>query len=134
MIIDAKDLVLGRMAAIAAKQALNGEDIHIVNCEQAIITGNKKSIVKHHLARIYRGQPNQGPHIQRRADMFVRRTIRGMLPRKQNRGRVAFSKVKCYIGVPEQYAKAESLKEALPSPAARQSHITIKELCHQLGK
>ena len=40
MIINADNLVLGRMAAIAAKQALLGEDVRIVNCEKAIITGD----------------------------------------------------------------------------------------------
>ena len=43
MIINAENLVLGRMAAVVAKQALLGEDINIVNCEKAVITGDKVS-------------------------------------------------------------------------------------------
>ena len=45
MIIDANNLILGRMATFIAKQALLGEDIKIVNCEKAVITGDRKEIL-----------------------------------------------------------------------------------------
>ena len=45
-IIVGKNAVLGRLSSYAAKEALKGEDIVILNCEQVIITGNKKSIKK----------------------------------------------------------------------------------------
>ena len=37
MIIDAKNLVLGRMATVVAKEALLGEKIDIINCEKAVV-------------------------------------------------------------------------------------------------
>jgi len=43
-IIDGKNAVLGRLASYAAKEALKGEDIVILNCEHVIITGNKRDI------------------------------------------------------------------------------------------
>ena len=42
-IIDGKNAVLGRLASFAAKEALRGEEIVILNCEQIIITGNKRN-------------------------------------------------------------------------------------------
>ena len=42
MIIDATNIILGRLASFAAKHALLGETIEIINCENAVITGNKK--------------------------------------------------------------------------------------------
>ena len=39
--IDADNLILGRMATTAAKSALAGENVVIVNCEKAIVTGKK---------------------------------------------------------------------------------------------
>ena len=36
MIIDARNLILGRLATITAKKALQGEDIHIINCENIV--------------------------------------------------------------------------------------------------
>ncbi|MAG16045.1 50S ribosomal protein L13 [Candidatus Woesearchaeota archaeon] len=132
MIINAEKLVLGRMAVIAARQALLGEDVKIVNAEKAIITGDKQSILKHYLSRLELGQPQQGPFIQRRPDLFVRRTIRGMLPRKQYKGRQAFSRIKCYIGVPDNLEKAESLKKAQLQKITKR-YITVGELCMHLG-
>ncbi len=133
MIIDAKNLILGRMAAVAAKQALLGEDVKIVNCEQALITGDKRYIIKQHLDKLKKGQPQQGPFPSRRADYFVRRVVRGMLPYKQPRGRDALSHVKCYVGTPSDVNGAETLKVAQPSARAKKQSMTVKELCMHLG-
>lgn len=132
MIINAENLVLGRMAAIAAKQALLGEDVRIVNCEKAIITGDKKNTLKHYLQRLDIGQPQKGPFIQRRPDLFVRRAIRGMLPRRQSKGKQAFSRIKCYIGVPADLEKAETLRQAQLQKVTKR-FITVGELCMHLG-
>ena len=43
-VIDGKDAVMGRLASYVTKQALIGEDIVILNCEQVIITGSRASI------------------------------------------------------------------------------------------
>ena len=44
MIINANNLILGRLASFAAKQALLGEKIEIVNSEETVIIGSKKVI------------------------------------------------------------------------------------------
>ena len=46
MILDATNLILGRMATAVAKKALLGEKIDIVNCENAVISGNKYQILE----------------------------------------------------------------------------------------
>ena len=45
MIVDAKDLVVGRVASFCAKKALLGEEIIVINVDKAIISGNKKNIL-----------------------------------------------------------------------------------------
>ena len=55
MIIDASDMILGRLATYVAKKALLGEKVDIVNCEKAVITGNKKSIFEKYKQRNERG-------------------------------------------------------------------------------
>ena len=45
-IIDGENAVMGRLASYVAKQALQGEEISIVNCNKVLITGNKKFIEK----------------------------------------------------------------------------------------
>lgn len=133
MIIDAKDTVLGRLASYVAKQALLGEKIDVINCEHAIITGNKKFILHNYEKMNERGTPFSGPFIQKVSDKLVRRTIRGMLPYKRMRGRIAFKNVKCYKGIPEQFQGKETIK--LPWNVSKLKilkYMTIKTLCKQL--
>jgi len=44
MIIDATNLILGRLGTYVAKKALLGNKIDIVNCENSVVTGNRKRI------------------------------------------------------------------------------------------
>ena len=43
-IIDASNLLLGRLASIIAKRLLSGEEIIVVNAEKAVISGNRENI------------------------------------------------------------------------------------------
>ncbi|MBI2175951.1 50S ribosomal protein L13 [Candidatus Woesearchaeota archaeon] len=134
-VIDATNLILGRMAAQAAKRALNGEAISIINCEKAVVTGNRKQTIDGYAAKFEIGQVNQGPYFPRRPDMLVRRTIRGMLPRKKPKGRAAYERVQCFIGIPTS-VKAENAKtipEASAERIKKAPYITVNELCKHLG-
>lgn len=136
MLIDAKDLVLGRMAAYAAKQALLGEKVDIINCEKAVITGARKSIFEDYKQRANVGKnPYKGPFYPRAADRFVRRSIRGMLPYKQEKGQNAFKNIMCYIGVPKEFndQKAETIPRANVSKLKNYKYITVGELSKNLG-
>ena len=134
-VIDATNIILGRLATKAAKAALNGENITVINCEKAVITGNRKQILENYAKKFDVGQVNQGPYFPRRPDMLVRRTIRGMLPRKKPKGRAAFERVKCYIGVPSQIKQEEikSVPEASLERIKKAAHMTMSELCKRLG-
>lgn len=46
-------------------------------------------------------------YFPRRPDHIVKRTIRGMLPYKRERGADAFRRVKVYVGVPDELADSE---------------------------
>ena len=135
MIIDAKDLILGRMATYAAKKAIMGEDIAIINCEEAAVSGNKKSTLEKYLGRLHMGQPHQGPYTQTRPDKFVRRVVRGMIPWKRSRGREVFKRIKCYIGVPEEFKdkKAESIAKANITKLPHYNYMYVHDLCQHLG-
>ena len=43
-IIDASGCIVGRLASSVAKGLLNGEQIHVINAEQAVISGTKKMV------------------------------------------------------------------------------------------
>lgn len=135
MIIDATDLILGRMASVAAKKALLGEEIKIVNCEKAVITGSKKYLLEKYKSKRDKGVPLKGPYFPRMPDRIVRRTIRGMLPYKKPRGRDAFKRVMCYIGVPDEFSREKTItiKEANLSKLPTLKYLTIRQISKNLG-
>ncbi|MBU2562284.1 MAG: 50S ribosomal protein L13 [Nanoarchaeota archaeon] len=110
-IIDGKNAVLGRLASYAAKETLKGEDIVILNCEQVIITGDKRNIEKKfHERRNRIGSSQKGPKHIRKSDRIVKRTIRGMLPdHRSGRGKIAYSKIKCYDKIPEEFKDSKKI-------------------------
>lgn len=101
MIINAEDIILGRLASFVAKRAMEGENVKIINAEKAVIIGDKGDILSRYERKRKMGHPYKGPFFSRTPERLVRRTIRGMLPYKQEKGREAFKNIKCYIGVPE---------------------------------
>ena len=136
MIIDATNLIIGRMGTVVAKKALLGESIQIVNSEKAIITGNKKHLLARYKNIRERGAPLVGPYFPRQSDRFVKRTIRGMLPYKQPKGRDALNRIICYKGVPKdlQDKKTESIKGASVEKLSNTKYLTVKEICSYLGE
>ncbi|MCJ7561395.1 MAG: uL13 family ribosomal protein, partial [Thermoplasmata archaeon] len=55
-VIDADGLVLGRLCTHVAKRLLNGEEIAIVNAENAIISGNRVQLLAFYKQRRSRGK------------------------------------------------------------------------------
>lgn len=111
-IIDGKDAVLGRLAVYAAKEALKGEEIVVVNCDEIIISGNKQDIKeKLEGKRKKIGSGQRGPKHSRLNYRIVKRAIRGMLPnvRRSGRGREAYKRIKCYNDVPREYESLEKI-------------------------
>ena len=128
-VIEGKKAILGRLASYTAKEALKGEDIAIVNCEEIIITGNRKNIEEELEAKRKRvGSTQKGPKVSRTSEKIVKRAIRGMLPNyRTGRGRVAFKKIKCYVGVPKEFEKSERI--IMEKLAKRKNKIVkIKEV------
>ena len=132
MIINAENLILGRMATHVAKKALLGEKVDIVNCEKAIITGNKENVFNRYkkLATDL-GNQFKGPFLSRLPDRFVRRVIRGMLPYHQGKGKEAFKRVMCYISIPSEFKdkKLEKIKEADISRIKSLKYMTVEDVC-----
>ena len=134
MIIDAKDAVLGRLSTFAAKQLLLGHKIDVVNCEEAIVSGKKQSILENYIRRIDRKAPGKGPYLYRSPDFFVKRTIRGMLPYKRARGRIAYKNVKCHIGIPDNLRNEKTIVlEANASKLKSTDYLKVRDICKAIG-
>ncbi|MBI2124767.1 50S ribosomal protein L13 [Candidatus Pacearchaeota archaeon] len=108
LIIDATNAVVGRLAAYAAKQALNGRSVIILNSANAVITGERQSIGRSYLQKRRRhGISLKGPIFPTSAERILKRAIRGMLPHRQERGKTALRRIVCYNTIPEKFNGAK---------------------------
>src|SRR6056297_2377709 len=116
MIVDGKNVVLGRLASFVAKEALKGNEVNVVNIEQIIITGNKKNIKKEFEEKRSRfGHSQKGPKHPAIVEKMVKRVVRGMLPNyREGRGREAIKKVKCYKGIPKEFEEKDIIEIEKP--------------------
>jgi len=134
-VIDANNLILGRMASIVAQRLLKGEEINIINAEKAIISGRRDTTFERYKKYVARGSREFGPHFPRRPDQLVKRTIRGMIPHKKMTGREAFDRLKVYIGVPPELSKeqASTIEDASITRLSTSNYTVIGELSKKLG-
>ncbi len=138
-IFDASGVVLGRLASNVAKAILNNEDVIVVNAEEAIITGNKKNILEKYMHRINRrslvNPARHGPFFPKRPDRIIKRTVRGMVPYKQERGRKAYKRLKVYVGIPEEYSDTAKivLEGSTYKKLSVPKYIKLGELSKLLG-
>ena len=108
--IDADGAVLGRLASEVAKRLLNGEDITVVNAEKVLVTGSRENVMFQYKQMRFVGSTRKGPYFPRMPDRILRRTVRGMLPFTQYRGRAAYKRLKVFIGVPRELGKVQAEK------------------------
>ncbi len=135
IVVDATGLVLGRLASVAAKNLLSGEEVKIVNAEKAIITGRKDYVFDDYGQTRARGHKERGPYFPRRPEMILKRTVRGMLPYKMRRGRDAFSRLRVYVGVPREFKgmQFEQPEGAKMREASNNRYIELGTLSKRLG-
>jgi large subunit ribosomal protein L13 len=111
-VIDAEDVVLGRLAVTAATllrgkhkpifapHADTGDFVIVVNAEKIAVSGNKRTdkFVYRHSG--YPGglrQRSVGEMIEKHPDRLVEKAVKGMLP-KNRLGRAMSKKLKVYAG------------------------------------
>ena len=132
-VIDASNLVLGRMATDIAKRLLKGERVHVVNAEKAIVTGpNVDAIKELYLWKAEVGTRRKGPFYNRQPHLMVKRTVRGMLPYQKPAGRAAFKRLRCHIGTPpELVGKPTMTVEQANRPQA--TYLTVAQISRYIG-
>ncbi|MDH7516896.1 MAG: 50S ribosomal protein L13 [Candidatus Thermoplasmatota archaeon] len=131
-IIDANGATLGRLSTSVAKRLLNGEEIVVVNSEKAVVSGKKTSLKEIYTHKRELGTYRKGPFYPRMPDKIVKRTIRGMIPYQTPKGRLAFKRLKCYVGVPKEF---EGKKFEVIETAKKQlvDYMTVDEISRSLG-
>lgn len=133
-IVNAEGLILGRMASKVAKKLLNGEEVIIVNAEKVILSGKRKSRIAEAKEFLEVGAPERGPFHYRRPDRMVRKTVGGMLPIRQPKGKTALARLKVFMGIPEELKKQkmETFTEAQAAKLKGPS-LTLGELAKEVG-
>jgi large subunit ribosomal protein L13 len=111
-IIDGEGAIMGRLASYAAKEALKGEKIVIVNCKKILVTGNKINIKEETQEKRNRfGSSQKGPKHHKSSEKIMKRTLRGMLPNfREGRGKTAFKNIMCYNEVPKEFQDKTMIK------------------------
>ncbi|MDD5191793.1 MAG: 50S ribosomal protein L13 [Candidatus Nanoarchaeia archaeon] len=132
IIIDATNAIFGRLCSFVAKKAIEGHEIIIVNSEHTVITGNKSDIIEKYLKlrRMGGGSSIKGPKYSNVPYMMLKRGIRGMLPDfRRGQGKIAFSRIKCFNGIPEEYKNEKMVKSGKTKP---NKFIELKELSERI--
>ena len=133
-LVNADGLIVGRMCSKVAKRLLNGEEVIIVNAEKAIFSGKKKSKVEEAKQFLEVGAPMRGPFHYRRPDRFLRKTVRGMVPFKQPKGKNAYKKLKVFMGIPVELKDKEMITfEEASSANLKGPHFTLGEMAKEIG-
>ena len=134
VVVDAKGLILGRMASEVAKRLLNGETVAIVNAKEAMVSGKRLSIARNVEAYLQKGHHRKGPLHFKEPEKIVKKVVRGMLPRTKPCGVEALKRLKVYTDLPEGLKEAE--KTVLSSADAgnlRGPYIKVSDLARNIG-
>merc|ERR1719244_1652407 len=106
LVIDGSGHLMGRLASIVAKNLLQGQRIVVVRCERINISGgfyrNKLKYLQFLRKRI-NTKPSRGPFHYRSPTRMFWKVVRGMLPHKKARGKLALDRLKVFEGVPPPY-------------------------------
>lgn len=134
-IIDATDLILGRLGSVVAKRLLMGEEIKIVNCKDIVVLGKKKYLIDRYKTKLSNKVVKQGPYYSRSPADMVRRSFRNMLPYKNQRGIEAYKRLKCYNSTPS--ILLNSPKEVIESAKIDEKSVFyyshMGDICKVLG-
>ena len=133
-LVNADSLIVGRMCSKVAKRLLNGEEVIILNAEKAIFLGKRKTKIAEGHLFLEVGAPERGPFHYRRPDKYLRKTVRGMLPFKQPKGKSAYKRLKVFMGVPKELIGQEMITfEEASSANLKGPRMTLGELAKEIG-
>ena len=106
IIIDLRGHLMGRAAAVVAKELLCGQKIVAVRCEALEISGplyRNKIKFSAFMHKKCNTNPRRGPYHQRSPAKIFQRAVRGMLPHKTARGMEALKRLRVFNGIPAPY-------------------------------
>jgi large subunit ribosomal protein L13 len=138
VVVDAENLVLGRMASKIAKLLLEGKKVFVINAEKAVLSGDPQRVIEGYrrilLVQTYRNPERQGIRRERSPRNIVKAAIRGMLPKNKARGKNALKNLRVFLGVPKELSGKKTIR--FPEAEAknlRTKYITVEQVSLRLG-
>ncbi|MEM1663090.1 MAG: 50S ribosomal protein L13 [Pyrobaculum sp.] len=140
IIVDAEGHVAGRLASYIAKLLIEKPRLRVivVNIDKAVVTGERKMAIEWYKRKIseWRTHYNPekvGPKVPRRPDRVFKRIVRGMLPKKTERGREALKRLRVYMSMPlELYNRKALVMYQIPKAMLKIrpliKYITLEEI------
>merc|ERR1712170_58097 len=117
IVIDGKQHLIGRLAAVVAKELLNGQRIVVVRAEEIIKSGplykNRMKYVEWLKLKSNTNPRHGGPYHVKAPSRFFWRVLRGMVRHKTARGTAAMERLKVFEGMPFPYSHKK--KRVVPS-------------------
>ena len=131
--IDASECIMGRLASSVAKTLLEGEEVHVINAENAVISGSKEMVFGEYISKRNLNHPRKGPYYPRMPHMMLKRAVRGMIPYQKPKGREAFKRLKVDVGMPISLKKEkiETIENAKMNDSTK--YIRLGDVSKNLG-
>jgi len=123
VIVDGRGHLLGRLASVLAKELLNGQKVVVVRAEEINISGSlfrNKLKYASFIRKRTNTNPTRGPWHYRAPSRILWRVIRGMVPHKTDRAKIALERLKVYEGIPHPF---DRLKRVVVPAALRTTRL-----------
>ncbi|RLG76167.1 MAG: 50S ribosomal protein L13 [Thermoprotei archaeon] len=138
LIVDAEGAILGRLASYVAKALQEGFKVYVVNAEKAVVSGDPKMVIESYKIwfelKTLRNPAKSSPKRPRSPISTIKRAVKGMLPKDNWKGFVAYRNLKVFIGVPPELAKKELIKlRDVDSRKLTGKYITVGEIAKAMG-
>merc|ERR1712170_289436 len=113
IVIDGKQHLIGRLAAVVAKELLNGQRIVVVRAEEIVKSGplykNRMKYTEWLKLKSNTNPRHGGPYHFKAPSKFFWRVVRGMVRHKTARGTAAMERLRVYEGMPAPYSTKKKL-------------------------
>jgi len=141
IVIDGKQHLIGRLAAVVAKELLNGQKIVVVRAEEIIKSGalhrNRMKYTEWLKLKSNTNPRHGGPYHFKAPSKLFWRVVRGMVRHKTPRGTAALDRLRVYEGVPAPFShkKRQLVPQAMRSVmlANGRKFCKMGDLCASIG-
>ena len=138
IVVDGSGQVLGRLASITAKLLLLGWKVSIVNAEKIVLSGDPKTVIQSYKRTVLGVRSHYShkwrPKRPRSPQRLVKHTVRGMLPKHSSKGKEALSRLRVYVGVPNELRDSKMIR--FPEADASRlgsSYVELGRVAMELG-